>query len=132
MEKIQQIINEILGSDSRIKLCILYGSAVAGRLTDRSDIDIAIAGDAPFKAENLVELQLELSRRLGREVDLVDMKNLEGLILSEILRHGIVLIKKDKALYAGYIKKVIYFNEDVLPGMRMILKKRAERFASGH
>jgi len=132
MEEIQQTIKEALSSEDSIRLCILYGSAASGRLHKESDIDIAIAGDVKFSRDYLVDLQLALSRKLGYEVDIVDMKNLEGLILSEILRKGKVLIKKDTRLYAEFIKKVIYFNEDVLPNIRMILKKRAERFARGH
>ena len=132
MEQIKQIILDTLAGENSIKLCILYGSAATGRLRKDSDIDIAIAGDALFSKEYLVYLQLALSSVLGYEVDIVDMKNLEGLILSEILRKGNVLIKKDTNLYAEFIRKVIYFNEDVLPSIRMILKKRAARFAGGH
>lgn len=132
MEQIKQIILDTLAGENSIKLCILYGSAATGRLRKDSDIDIAIAGDALFGKEYLVYLQLALSSVLGYEVDIVDMKNLEGLILSEILRKGNVLIKKDTNLYAEFIRKVIYFNEDVLPSIRMILKKRAARFAGGH
>ena len=73
-----------------------------------------------------------ISRKMNCEIDIVDMKNVEGLILSQILGKGIVLIKKDTSLYAEFIRKVIYFNEDVLPNIRMILKKRAERLARGH
>lgn len=132
MEQIKQIILDTLAGENSIKLCILYGSAATGRLRKDSDIDIAIAGDALFGKEYLVYLQLALSSVLGYEVDIVDMKNLEGLILSEILRKGNVLIKKDTNLYAEFIRKVIYFNEDVLPSIRMILIKRAARFAGGH
>lgn len=120
---------DTLAGVSGIKLCILYGSAACGKLIKESDIDIAIAGDAVFNREYLVDLQLALSRRPGYEADIVDMKNIEGLILSEILRKGKVLIKRDTSLYAEFIKKVIYFNEDVLPNVRMILKKRAERYS---
>ena len=132
MYRIHQIITDTLNGEQEIKLCILYGSAASGRLRKESDIDIAIAGDVQFSRDYLVDLQLALSRRLGYEVDIVDIKNLEGLILSEILRKGKVLIKKDTGLYAEFIKKVINFNEDVLPNIRMILKKRAERFAGGN
>ena len=131
MDSIPLIIKETLEGDDRIKLCILYGSAASGKLTLHSDIDIAVAGNAKFGIDALVELQLKLSHNLGYEVDLVDLKDLEGFILSEILKHGIVLIKKETAFYAELIKKVIYFKEDILPGMRMILHKRARRFAGG-
>jgi predicted nucleotidyltransferase len=132
MEEIQQTIKELLSSEESIRLCILYGSAASGRLHKESDIDIALAGDVQFSREHLADLQLALSSRPGYEVDIADMKNLEGLILSEILRKGKVLIEKDTILYAEFIKKVNYYNEDVLPNIRMILKKRAKRIARGN
>ncbi len=89
-----------------------------------SDIDIAVAGYNPFDLHYLVHLQSSLSSLLEREVDLVDMNRVEGLILQQILK-GNVLIKKDTALYAGFIRKVVYFNADILPNIRMILEKRA-------
>jgi hypothetical protein len=92
---------------------------------------IAIAGKNAIPVESLVDLQIALSSDLEREVDLVDLSAIEGLILSEIFRKGKVLIKKDPSLYACYMRKVIYFNEDMLPNIRMILEKRASRFANG-
>lgn len=132
MDEIQQIIKELLETDENVKLCILYGSTASGRLRNDSDLDIAIAGDTLFRREYLLDLQLALSRRLGYDVDVAEMKNLKGLILSEILRKGEVLIKKDTGFYAEFIKKGIYFNEDVLHDIRMILKKRAESFVRVH
>ena len=118
------------GADSRIKLCILYGSAASGTLTKRNDI--AIAGESKFDKVSLADLQTILSHKLGYEVDLVNIKRAENLIMREILKGGIVRITKDTRFYAECIKKVIYFNEDVLRSMRMILRKRARRFTGGH
>ena len=131
MLKIQQIIKNRLLHESNIQLCILYGSAAKDRLTERSDIDIAVSGYNTFDLHYLVHLQSSLSLLLEREVDLVDMNRAEGLILQHILK-GEVLIKKDAAVYADFIRKVIYFNADILPNIRMILKKRARRFISGY
>jgi predicted nucleotidyltransferase len=44
MESIRNIVRNVLQHEDIIKLCILYDSAASGRLTDRSDIDIAAAG----------------------------------------------------------------------------------------
>jgi predicted nucleotidyltransferase len=132
MDKNQQIIKNELREESLIVLCILYGSAAAGRLTHHSDIDIAIAGNDLLDFEYLADLQVRLSISLGCEVDLVDINRAEGLILPRIIKNGIVLIKKDVTLYADLIRKAIYFDADILPNIRMILKHRAERFADGH
>ncbi len=131
MLKIQQVIKNRLLHESNIQLCILYGSAAKERLTERSDVDIAVSGYHAFDLNYMVCLQSSLSLLLEREVDLVDMNRAEGLILQHILK-GEVLIKKDTALYADFIRKVIYFNADILPNIRMILKKRARRFISGY
>lgn len=132
MDRIQNIIKNELQDESLVLLCILYGSAAAGRLTDHSDIDIAIAGNDLLDIGYLADLQVRLSISLGSEVDLVDINRAEGLILQEIIKTGIVHIKKDVSLYADLIRKAIYFDADILPNIRMILKHRAERFADGH
>ena len=132
MEDIKEIIRSRLEAEQHIKLCILYGSAAKDRLTERSDIDIAVAGDDKLDTAMLADLQMDLSQALNREVDLVDMNRAEGLILQKIIQTGTVLVKRDSMLYAGFIKKVIYFDADVLPNIRMILKKRAEKFVSGY
>ncbi len=132
MEKIKQIIRDELKNENNISLCILYGSAATGRMTKQSDVDLAIAGKEMFDLEYLADLQVRLSLNLGYEVDLVDMNRIEGLILKEILKNGIVLIKKNSSIYADFIRKAIYFDSDVLPNIRMILKHRAEKFARGH
>jgi len=131
MEQIKNIITNELLHEDLIKLCILYGSAASGRLTDRSDIDIAVAGKNKLDPECLAELQVRLSLKLGYETDLVDINSVEGLILKEIMRGGVVLIKKDTQLYADFIKKVMYFDADILPNIKMILRKRVEKFARG-
>jgi uncharacterized protein len=132
MEHIKDIIRNELQSEDLIKLCILYGSAASGRITDRSDIDIAVAGKEKLEIEYIADLQIKLSLKLGYETDLIDMNSAEGLILKEIMKGGIVLIKKDTGLYADLIKKVMYFDADILPNIKMILKKRAEKFARGY
>ena len=125
-----KIIN-ILKNYKEVKLTILFGSASKGKITSWSDVDIAISGRDALSSSLLADIQLELEKNLKRPVDLLDMKVINGLILKQILTSGKVLIKKDALMYAGYLKKMVYFDADMLPGIRYILKKRVQRFIDG-
>ncbi len=124
------VLGEIRESDG-VLLCILFGSAARGRMTESSDVDLAVAGSGRFSTDHLADLQVRLSRAVGREIDILDIHRLEGLILKKALEGGVVIIKKDRSLYAHFIKKALFFDADFLPLTRRILKGRAERFARG-
>jgi uncharacterized protein len=124
------VLNEIRESDG-VLLCVLFGSAARDRMTESSDVDLAVAGAGKFSADHLANLEIRLSRAIGREIDILDLHRLEGLILKKALEAGVVIIKKDRSLYAHFIKKMLFFDADFLPLTRRILKARAGRFAHG-
>ena len=57
---------------------------------------------------------------------------MNGLILKQVITTGKKIINKKPDLLAQYIKKMLYFNEDMLPNYQMILKAKAKRFAHGY
>ncbi len=128
-EPIRTIIDETL--DKSITLCVVFGSAVRGRLTPRSDIDIGISAERPLDAADLAETAGKLSSALHREVDLIDLRNTHGLILSEALTGGVFARRSDKQLVAELMLEVIYFNEDFRPLIDAMHRKRVERFIHG-
>ncbi|MCK4830978.1 hypothetical protein KA005_85500, partial [bacterium] len=103
-----------------------------GKLRAKSDIDIAVCGDNAFTHDYLAELQLEIAEKLEKEVDLLDMARLNGLILKQVITTGKKIINKKPDLLAQYIKKMLYFNEDMLPNYQMILKAKSKRYAHGY
>ncbi len=128
MEKIKDQIVTVIKGYPDCRLCILYGSAAKNRLTEHSDIDVAVAGEKPLEKELLVTLSIELTKVFGREADVLDIHTVGGIILSEIIGGGSV-IKKDVVLHAYFMKKVMFFHADMLGNIRYILKTRAERIA---
>lgn len=109
-----------------IALAILYGSAASGRLSRRSDVDLAVCGVDGLTTESCLDLSLALSQELDREVSVIDLEKMEGVILQEVLTKGIVL-KRYPAVMARHILRLQEFNEDILPFHKMafqILKKR--------
>ena len=131
-EEVSLKLRSVLESKPEVKVCLLFGSAAEDKLRGKSDIDIAVCGDNAFTHDYLAELQLEIAERLEREVDLLDMARLNGIILKQVITTGKKIINKKPDLLAQYIKKMLYFNEDMLPNYQMILKAKAKRFAHGY
>ncbi|MDP0500435.1 MAG: nucleotidyltransferase domain-containing protein [Verrucomicrobiota bacterium JB022] len=123
-------LQSILERRDDLRLAILYGSAVAGRLHAQSDVDVAILGQGPLTVEQRLELMRDLAVAVGREVDLLDLHDSTGVILTEVLTKGTILLKRDTAAYSELIRRMFYYNEDELPNLRMILNERRRRFVN--
>ena len=129
--EVREALKDYFLSQADIVLAILYGSAAEGRLSEGSDVDIALAGEDSLSVDRKVEINLELTRLLGRSVDLRDLRLLRGLILNQVLTKGEVILKRDSALLAKLMISSIDFYEDMLPNVRMIMEKKAKAFISG-
>jgi uncharacterized protein len=73
-----------------VKELAVFGSAAAGRMRPDSDIDLLVEF-LPEAGTDLVdhaELMLDLSRLLGRHVDLVSKRGLKPLIRTSVLRQA--------------------------------------------
>lgn len=125
---IKKEIISALSDFPELSLAIVYGSFAKERQTAASDVDIAVAGPQVLSAERRVEIALRISKRVKREVDLVDLRRTHGVILKEILKQGTVLIKKDNLLYAQILKRFLFDQEDFMPLFNRILRERREKF----
>lgn len=131
-EEVSLKLRSLLEKKPEVVICLLFGSAAEGKMGVNSDIDVAICGDKAFTHDYLAELQLAIAERLGTEVDLLDMARLNGLILRQIITTGKKILNKNPDLLAHYIKKMLFFSEDMYPNYQMILKAKAKRFAHGY
>lgn len=116
-----------------VPLVLLYGSFAKGKANENSDIDVAVhidESDAEKELDLLLQIRADLELMFCREIDVLNLRTAEGLILSEAVVHSIK-VKKDHNLFVKYNLKVIYFNEDVLPMIRRIQNARLERFLNG-
>lgn len=120
-----------LAEDPAVLLAVVYGSTAAGRLHARSDVDLAVAGREPFETAKLIDLSTELSALCGREVQIRDLRRLEGLILHRVLTTGRAIKKLDTTLYAQLAIKALDFAEDLLPALRNANDAQVRRFVEG-
>jgi len=131
IEIIAEKICNILDGYPDILFAAIFGSAAHNRLTPSSDIDIAAAGNRLLTYEEKIELSLALSRALTKEVDLIDLQAVSGLILQEALCSGKIIFNRSPALYASLLKKMWYNQADMMPHTKMILKRSCQRFING-
>ena len=125
-------ITHLFEKRPEIKVCLLFGSAAKNKTISRnSDIDVAICSEKPFPVGKLAELQLSLSEELKRDVDLLDISRLNGLILTKVISNGIKVINTAPGLLAYHIKRMQFYSEDMYPNYQMMQKAKLRRFAYG-
>lgn len=126
-----QTVAAALAGEPGIKVAFVYGSAAAGKMRPGSDVDVAVLFDRPLDMELRLALWGKLTGALHREVDLVDLYDLGGEILHQILTKGRVVIKNDVHAYFRLVQRMVYNEEDFMPQIRRVLRERVERFAYG-
>ena len=126
-----EAIKTALTDHPHIQLAIVYGSVVNNRMSVDSDIDIGVSAGRILSIDERISLISDLSHSIKREIDLVDLGTIHGLLLYEILTKGKQIICKSSCLKADFMKEVVYFVEDFLPQIREFLDRRIRRFAFG-
>lgn len=93
-QSISKVIKKIkdMGGE-RIKFIILYGSAVKGKLTILSDIDLAVFYDGNKKER--FDFRVKILGRISNEFDIQTFQDLPVYIQKDILSTGKVAYFKD-------------------------------------
>jgi predicted nucleotidyltransferase len=130
-QDVLRAVGETLEESGRVLLAIVYGSAATGAMRSDSDVDVALLGRDALTAEEKLSLSQVLFERLEREVDVVDLRTVNGVLLKQILTKGKVVLKRDEAAYAALLKRMIYNQEDYMPYYRRALRERMDRFVNG-
>ncbi|KIH75378.1 Predicted nucleotidyltransferase [Geoalkalibacter ferrihydriticus] len=128
LDQMIDIINHTLSDFPEVRFSTLFGSAAQQRLTTRSDVDIAVAGKQKLNVDTKVRLSQALSSALKREVDLVDLQDVSGLILEQALCQAVIVKNADHELYARLLKRLWYNQADMMPYVRQILEHRSAQW----
>lgn len=124
-------VAEALREEPGVLVAFVYGSVARGRVTPRSDVDVAVAGAEPLSAEARWAMAVRLAGRLGRDVDVIDLRTVTGPVLAEALVRGQRLFVRDRGVYADVLRRHLYHAEDDLPRWRRIVDARRARFLAG-
>lgn len=126
-----QTVTTVLAEEPGLRVAIVYGSAAAGKMRRGSDVDVAVLFGRPLDMDARLALWGKLTDALRREVDLVDLYDLGGEILHQVLTKGRVVVKNDAQAYFRLLQRMVYNAEDFMPQVRQALRRRVERFANG-
>ena len=77
-----------------VKKAALFGSILTGKMHKTSDIDLLI--ELPEKATlfDMLGVKIDLEKRLGRKVDVVEYEGVKSAFKKEILSHQIVIYRQ--------------------------------------
>ena len=129
--RILSSVRDVLLRQPDIELACVFGSFAQGRQTPASDIDVAVAAQAPIDPDRRLALNDEVASAAGRPVDLVDLHRAGPLLLTQALTRGKRLVKRDSRVLARLLVKMWYLNADLMPLVRMIQDTRRKRFLHG-
>lgn len=128
LRKLTEMIVSTLKDFPFVQVVTLFGSALSGRAKPHSDIDVGVAGRTLLSMKQKLILIESLSEATGKEVDLIDLHKVTGVILKEALSGGKVLLKKDPLVLAQLVKKLVFDQADFQPYVRRILRERRAKF----
>ena len=89
-------LDELAAVLADASFAILYGSAASERLTDESDLDIAVAFNEPLAFSEHLDLVVRLEQAAGRRVDLVDLLTADPILRMQVVRYGRPLLVNDQ------------------------------------
>lgn len=98
LEKAKKILIE----KTKCSVIILFGSFYRGDQTAESDVDIAIRPRKELESKDIFELTGILEGIFGREVDLIDLNNIQDGFRYEILINGKVIYCEDEYAFEQY------------------------------
>ena len=106
---------------------LLFGSFADGKNRPDSDADIAVHTDKRLSPDEILDMQTELTLLLHIDVDLVDLRQCEGVFLHEIMCNNI-RIRYNHDTYHYYLMKSLIFIEDEYPIIRRLQREKLRRY----
>lgn len=88
-----------------VKRVALFGSVVRGEETPESDIDILVRFAKPIGLLKWVQLERELSDRLGRKADMVSERALSKYIRPYVEKEKIILYERRSRLHPPHSRR---------------------------
>ena len=99
---LQEHVHAALGPLAATAVVYLYGSRARGTELPSSDVDLAVLASEPIGPEALFALREDLSLRLQRDVDLIDLQHAPTVLQKEVVAHGQLLCDPDRTRRDGF------------------------------
>ncbi len=77
------------------KVIYIFGSYATGKVNEESDIDIAFLSDKKIEKYDIFIKAQEISSKVNREIDLIDLKDSTTVFQNQVVRNGVVILDKE-------------------------------------
>ncbi|UXR63789.1 nucleotidyltransferase domain-containing protein [Bdellovibrio bacteriovorus] len=124
---LEAVLQSFLRNTPEVTVLGYFGSYAKGTAKTTSDIDICIAEERPLSTEKKIQYINELTLLLKKEIDLVDLHAVNGVILKEAL-HTSKWVRKEPTSYAQILKRMLFDQADFQPYYQRMLKAKRDRF----
>jgi uncharacterized protein len=94
LDKIVELIQAAIPSTIAV---YVFGSFATDTATPESDADIAVLAAMPLTSASRWELAQALASALGRDVDLVDLRQASAVLRAQVLGAGQLVLETDRA-----------------------------------
>lgn len=94
--ELQQQLIELIKEQVHPDFLILFGSFATGKAHEQSDVDLAYFSDKHLSPYERFILAGDLAQVCGREVDLVDIKDIDTIFAMQIFADGIPIFIADE------------------------------------
>lgn len=94
MEEIKEIIINSL-KDFSPEFIYIFGSFASGQATENSDIDIAFYSYETLDKYRVFKKAQELSSKLKKEIDLIDLKESTTVFQNQVIEKGVVIFENN-------------------------------------
>lgn len=94
-------------------LVFIFGSIVSGHMTEQSDIDIAVLFSHKPQFHEILSTKDEVCTVIGREIDLVVLNDSSPVIRMQVLKNGVLIVNKDRAIYNNFFVRTIKEYDDL-------------------
>ncbi len=110
---IPAILADFFKTKSGVLLVFLFGSAVSGKMTEESDIDIGILFEHERDFFEINELKSELNEILKRDIDIAVLNSASPVLKMQVLKKGLLAFAKDKKYYNNFFVDTINQYDDL-------------------
>ena len=105
----------------------IFGSYAQNKIREDSDIDIAMYLKGNIETDTYLDMKMDLSESLKREVDLVILNDTTPLLRYEIYKNNILLFTHDKTMGNKYKVKTLFEYNDMKRYLDLSYDKTIER-----
>ena len=135
-KKIKELLLPVFDNyRGQLVFAYLFGSAAENRLTDISDIDVAIYTDKVLTLHDMGLITATLEKITHKKIDLLivnDLYKTKPVLAYDVISRGDLIFCNDSSMLADFKTKVFMYYFDTKPLRDMTDKAFRKRLESGH